>query len=118
MRRIGVVAVSSAVAIGAMLLGVSITRADQQNIGPGTGLQSSVVVDTGANGLCETTAQGDDIQVAQIGFGTPFQNEVRCGPNLVAETAAVGDDTQLVAVGAACKNASVVIIDTGADGFA
>lgn len=118
MRSIEVVVLSSAVTFGAMLLGVSGARADQQQIGPGTGLQSSVVVDTGANGLCETTAQGDDIQFAAIGHGSPFQNEVRCGPNLVADTAALGDDTQLVAVGATCKNASQVIVDTGADGFA
>ncbi len=121
MRRIEAIIIRSAVsavACGAVFLGIGSARADQQLIGAGTGLQSSVVVDTGANGLCETTAQADDIQVAQIGFGTPFQNEVRCGPNLIAETAAVGDDTQLVAVGATCKNASTVIIDSGADGFA
>jgi hypothetical protein len=117
MRRIEVVMISSAVAVGAMLF-ASAGRADQQNIGPGTGLQSSVVVDTGADGICQTTAQGDDIQFAAVGHGSPFQNEVRCGPNLVAETAAIGDDTQLVAVGASCKNAQVVIIDSGPDGQA
>ncbi|HEY2388490.1 MAG TPA: hypothetical protein VGK30_16155 [Candidatus Binatia bacterium] len=118
MRRIEVVVISSAVTFGAMLLAVSGARADQQQIGPGTGLQSSVVVDTGADGLCQTTAQGDDVQFAAVGQGSPFQNEVRCGANLVADTLAIGDDTQLVAVGAACKNASQVIIDSGADGLA
>lgn len=97
---------------------VSLASADQQLIAPGTGLQSAVVVDTGANGLCETTAAADDIQAAMIGLGTPFQNEVRCGANLVADTAAVGDDTQLVAVGASCKTANAAIIDSGPDGFA
>src|SRR5438067_406978 len=85
--------------------------ADQQLIAPQTGLQSAVVIDTGANGICETTAASGDIQVATLGQGTPFLNEVRCGPDGIASTGAGGDDTQLVAVGAACKNASTVVID-------
>jgi len=32
-------------------------RADEQIIAPGTGLQSSIVADTGANGLCRTATR-------------------------------------------------------------
>jgi hypothetical protein len=98
---------------------VSTVRADEQVAAPGTGgSQGAVVVDTGANGLCETTATGDDVQVAEVGFGTPFQNEIRCGPDRIANTTATGDDTQLVAVGATCKSGSTIIIDSGEDGLA
>lgn len=99
--------VSGALVLALAATMISSARADQQLIAPGTGgSQNAVVVDTGADGLCETVAAGDDIQVATIGQGTPFQNEVRCGPNLIADTAAVADDTQLVAVGASCKTAN------------
>src|SRR6185503_19480664 len=81
-------------------------RADQQEIAPGRGLQSSIVVDTGANGLCETVAIAGDIQAAAIGQGTPNRNEVRCGTNKVAESTAAGDDVQRIAVGASCNSAN------------
>jgi len=93
-------------------------RADMQEIAPGTGLQDAVVVDTGADGICNTTATSDDIQAAPVGQGTPLQAEIRCGPNKTAETTAAGDDTQLVAVGAGCNNPNVVVVDTGSDGKA
>ncbi len=96
----------------------STTRADRQVIAPGTGLQSSVEIDSGANGICETRARGDDLQVAAVGQGSPFEDEVRCGPDHIANTAAAGDDRQLIAVGAACQGAGAVVIDTGPDGIA
>jgi len=91
-------------------------RADQQQIAPGTGKQNSVVIDTGANGLCETTAAAGDLQIATVGSGSPNRNEIRCGVNKIADTAATGDDVQLVAVGGACKNANTLIVDTGENG--
>lgn len=90
--------------------------ADQQQIPPGRGLQSSVVITTGPNGLCESTAAAGDIQAAVVGQGTPNRNEVRCGPNRIVDTAAANDDVQLVAVGGTCSSANTVIIDTGPDG--
>jgi len=107
-------------AIAVFLLGATMPAAwaDIQEIAPGTGLQSAVVVDTGANGLCETTAGIGDIQLAQIGQGSPNRTEIRCGANKTVETTAAGDDVQLVAVGAACKNPNVAVVDTGANGVA
>lgn len=91
--------------------------ADQQEIAPGTGLQSSVVITTGPDGICDTTAAVGDIQAAPVGGGTPHRNEVRCGPDKVAASVAGGDDVQLVAVGGSCKNANTVIVDTGENGI-
>ncbi len=101
------------------LLALSSTAADadEQVIAPGTGLQSSIVVDTGANGLCETAAANGDIQAAPVGGATPNRNEVRCGTNKTVESVAGGDDVQLVAVGAACNNANRVVVDTGPNGI-
>ena len=93
-------------------------RADEQQIAPGTAQQDAVVVNTGANGICESPAGIGDIQAAPVGSGTPFRTEIRCGPNKIAETTAAGDDTQLIAVGAGCKNANNPVIDTGPDGVA
>ena len=70
------------------------THADRQSIAPGTGRQSSVVVDAGANGVCETTARPDDIQEIAVGHGSPFEDGVRCGPDRIASTVAGGDDVQ------------------------
>ncbi len=92
--------------------------ADQQQIAPGTGQQNSIVVDTGADGICNTTAADGDIQFAAVGSGSPNRAEIRCGTNKIVDTIATGDDVQLVAFGAPCKNANVAIVDTGADGKA
>ena len=92
-------------------------RADQQVIAPGTGLQSAIVIDTGANGLCETTAASGDIQAAPVGGATPNRNEIRCGTNKTVESVAAGDDVQLIAVGGTCNNANRVVVDTGPNGI-
>jgi hypothetical protein len=92
--------------------------ADVQEMAPGTGAQGATVIDTGANGICETTAMPDDLQVLGVGAAPTYQAEVKCGPNKVADTTAAGDDTQLVAPGAACNNPNVAVIDTGPDGIA
>jgi hypothetical protein len=92
-------------------------RADIQRIAPGTGLQNAVVVDTGANGVCETAASGGDLQAADVGGGARNQPGVRCGPNRDGETTAQGDDVQLVAVGGVCRGANATVVDTGANGI-
>src|SRR5215218_5364898 len=83
-------------------------HADEQLIAPGTGLQSSVVIDTGTNGVCESTAASGDIQAAPVGGATPNRNEIRCGANMIVESTAAGDDVQLIAVGATCQSANRV----------
>jgi hypothetical protein len=96
----------------------SIAGADEQVIAPGTAQQDAVVINTGPDGICQTTAAAGDIQAAPVGSGTPFRTEIKCGANKLVETAATGDDTQLIALGAACKNANNAVIDTGPNGVA
>src|SRR5438094_50106 len=100
----------------AMLLLASAADADRQVIAPGTGLQSAVEVDSGANGICQTKARGDDLQATAVGQGTPFQDEIRCGPDRIANTAAAGDDVQIIPLGNAAPNTPCVL--TGANGLA
>lgn len=103
----------------ALIAGVSFAvpaYADQQQIAPGTGLQSSVVVNTGPDGICNTTAALGDIQAASVGQGTPFRNEIRCGADKLVSTAAAGDDIQLIAVGGACTGVNKPVVDTGPNG--
>jgi hypothetical protein len=106
--------------VGAVLaVGMAtLAGADEQRIAPGTGTQDAIVIDTGLNGLCETSAARGDIQAAEVGEGTPTLNEIRCGTNEVAESVAVGDDVQVTAVGATCRNPNNVIVDTGPNGIA
>jgi len=101
-----------------VLLAVGFARADEQVIAPGTAEQDAVVVNTGPDGICQTTAATGDIQAAPVGSGTPFRGEIRCGANKLVETTAAGDDTQLIAVGAACKGVNNVVVDTGPNGVA
>ena len=108
--------------IGALVMGMVAWAAwtavaDVQRIAPGNGLQNAVVIDTGANGLCETPAARGDLQVAAIGQGAANQSAIRCGPNRIADTTAQGDDVQLIAVGGVCRNANAAVIDTGANGI-
>ena len=104
-------------ALAALVFAVPAARADEQVIAPGTGLQSSDVIDTGADGICNTTAALGDIQAAVVGGATPHLNEVRCGGNKVVESVAGGDDVQLIAVGGTCKNTNNPVVDTGPNGI-
>src|SRR5205814_1102541 len=111
----------SVIRVTLMLLGVVMVpavHADRQVIAPGTGPQDTVVVDSGANGICETRAHRDDLPVIPVGQGMPFGDEIRCGPDRIASAAAGGDDVQLMAVGAPCPNAGTVVVDSGANGIA
>jgi hypothetical protein len=101
-----------------VLSAATLAGADEQRIAPGTGTQDAVVISTGANGLCETSASSGDIQAADVGSGTPNLNQIRCGANEVSESVAVGDDTQVVAVGATCRNQNNITVDTGPNGIA
>src|SRR5262249_23497041 len=104
----------------AILLGTVLAPAawaDRQVIAPGTGPQDSVVVDSGANGFCETKAHRDDLQQIAVGKGLPSADEIHCGQDRVAASAAAGDDVQLIGVGSACSP-NETVIDTGPDGIA
>ncbi|MBI3770538.1 MAG: hypothetical protein HY271_18880 [Deltaproteobacteria bacterium] len=107
---------ASLVSILVIAASLGTVRADELQIAPGTGLQSSVVINTGPDGICNTTAALGDIQAATVGQGTPFRTEIRCGANKLVETAAGGDDVQLIAVGGTCQNTNKPIIDTGPNG--
>jgi len=50
------------------------------------------IVDSGSNGVCETTAAGDDTQILPVGQGTPGTNCVTAGLNGTLESLASGDD--------------------------
>jgi hypothetical protein len=104
--------------LAALVVTSGAARADEQQIAPGTGLQTSVVVNTGPDGICNTPAAPGDVQAADVGMGTRNRTEIRCGANKIVDSPAAGDDVQLVAVGAACKNANTAIVDTGANGIA
>jgi hypothetical protein len=104
--------------LAGLALLVAVAHADQQQIAPGTGNQSSTVIDTGADGICNTTAAVGDIQLAAVGSGSPNRTEIKCGVNKIVDTIAAGDDVQLIAFGAACKNANNAVIDTGDNGLA
>jgi hypothetical protein len=110
------VAATTSLALAVLLIPYPVL-ADQQEIAPGTGLQSAIVADTGANGLCETTAATGDIQAAPVGGATPNRNEIRCGTNKTVESLAAGDDVQLIAFGGTCNNANRVVVDTGPNGI-
>ena len=54
-----------------------------------------VLVDTivtGANGIAETTAVGDDVQLIAIGQGELNRDAIDSGPNGVIDSIAEGDD--------------------------
>ncbi len=102
--------------LAVMTLG-SVAHADRQTVPPGIGSQTSVVVDAGPNGVCETGAPKTDVQVRGVGLSEPNQPAIRCGSDRVATSVAAGDDVQRVAPSAGC-NPQEVIVDTGADGIA
>jgi hypothetical protein len=93
-------------------------RADEQAIPPGIPKEGELAADTGPDGLCNSTAAGDDVQLAPVGGGTPNLAEIGCGPDGVVGSSAVGDDVQLRPLGSFCGTANVPVIDTGADGVA
>jgi hypothetical protein len=105
------------VALLTLLTSLTLVHADEQVIAPGTGLQSAVVINSGADGICNTAAAVGDIQSATVGGATPNLTEVRCGPNKIVESTAGGDDVQLIAVGSTCQNANRAVADTGPNGI-
>ena len=70
---------TSTMAAAFVLMAATLAGADEQRIAPGTGTQDAIVIDTGTNGLCESSASRGDIQAAELGEGTPNLNEIRCG---------------------------------------
>ena len=109
---------TTSLALVSLVIIAGTAAADQQQIAPNTGKQDSVVIDTGSDGICNTTAAVGDIQLAAVGSGSPNRTEIKCGANKIVDTIATGDDVQLVAFGAACKNTTTAVIDTGENGVA
>jgi len=90
---------------------------------PGNTMDPSSYITSGPNGICQTTAMGDDLQIIPKDQGNPFaeiiyagpngtldsntlggddevlSNIINAGPNGVAETLAKGDDFQYLPVG-------------------
>jgi hypothetical protein len=65
-------------------------------------------IHTGANGLCNTIAGGDDVQVVAVGNGQPNSLCVLPGPNAVSNSVVAGDDV---------LNAATQRIDSGPNGI-
>lgn len=92
-------------------------HADEQSIPAGVPEEGELSTDSGSNGLCETTAGGDDVQLVPVGSAAPNRPAIRCGGDGVVGTTAAGDDVQLRPVGSYCGGGNVPIIDTGANGI-
>jgi hypothetical protein len=98
----------------------TIAFADSQRMAPRRGAQGVLAIDTGADGLCNSTAADDDFQLAPVGAPAPNQPAIQCdggGGDKIVNTTASGDDRQLVAAGGDCSSGQV-IVDTGPDGIA
>ena len=71
---------------------------------------NTAIVDTGEDGVANTTAAGDDTQVIAVGVAPANQACVITGEDGVAQTAApAGDDNQVLIAGAAAPNTAVVL---------
>lgn len=92
--------------------------ADEQSIPAGGPEEGELAVDSGADGVCASTAAGDDVQLTPVGAAAPRRPEIECGADGIVGSTAGGDDTQLRAPGSYCGAADVPVIDTGADGIA
>ncbi|MGE3164437.1 MAG: hypothetical protein AB7O52_06005 [Planctomycetota bacterium] len=68
---------------------------------PTIGAQST---DTGANGLCETTAGGDDVQLVPVGQGCPGAVGIDVGADGRSQSPPMGDDVLLIALGQGAPN--------------
>ncbi|QOJ14069.1 MAG: hypothetical protein HRU75_05225 [Planctomycetia bacterium] len=69
----------------------------------------TIVIRTGANGVCNTAAAGADVQVIPVGRGVPRAVCVDAGANGVCATAPAGDDGFFLAVGDGEANAVAVL---------
>jgi hypothetical protein len=71
-------------------------------------LLNDSVIHTGLNGICETTASGDDVQVIPVGNGKAYSIAINSGHNRFRDTNNIlGDDTIV----------GDTVITTGADGI-
>jgi len=81
-------------------------------LAPGTGLQSAVEVDSGANGICETKARATICRQRRWGRGRPSRTRSAAGPGRIANTAAPATtaadrDRQRV------RGGGEIVVDTG-----
>ncbi len=103
-RAVGTGAPSSTCVAAGMdnLLDTAAAAGDDQVIG------FLLLVLSGANGVCETTADPADVQSLPVGQGTPNSSCVGAGANGALETAPSGDDV---------ATAMPMAIDSGPDGI-
>ena len=80
------------VAMGGMHVIYSEDFESQADGMPPAGFDSADRVITGKNGICETAAQGDDIQRIPLMQGEQYSECVAAGLNRVLDTVAAGDD--------------------------
>jgi hypothetical protein len=112
---------------------------DEHVFPEGFGRPNSIGVTSGGNGICESGAVGDDVQILLIGQGLADSvvidggldgldagtlimgddaivgDQVLSGGNGIAQTAATGNDIQVIAIGNAQPGTACV--NTGADGI-
>ena len=55
-------------------------------------VEKGYFINSGKNGICESVASGDDIQMIIPGQGLPYMPAVDPGPNKILETGVSGDD--------------------------
>src|SRR5437773_10953 len=96
--------------VAVLLALASAAHADRQVIAPGTGLQSAVEVDTGPDGIANSTAAGDDVQDIPVGNAAPNTPCVLTGANGLADTPdpAGADDVRILLAGHAELNTPVI----------
>lgn len=92
--------------------------ADEQAIPAGVPQEGELAINTGPDGICNSTALAGDVQLATVGSGPSDLGEIGCGPDGLVGSTAVADDVQLRPVGSFCGGANVPVISTGPDGIA
>jgi hypothetical protein len=66
--------------------------APEDNDGPITVTKKHTYITAGANGVADTTAQGDDVQVIPVNQGEPNSTIITSGSNHILNTTPSGDD--------------------------
>src|SRR5437868_4788742 len=108
-------AICSMVLAGLMLAHTA--AADEQSIPPGVPEEGELSADSGPDGICNTAATGDDVQLVAVGSVQPNLAFINCGGDGVVGSTATGDDVQLRPLGSFCGASGVPILTTGPNGI-
>lgn len=71
-------------------------------------LENEGLINSGWNGICQTDAEGDDLQLIPVGQGLPYVEIIYPGPNSVLDTTVPDGDDEIVGD----------IVNAGANGIA